>query len=357
MHSENCLKWLEKQNLLETAKENAVHFQNVLKTCLDAKDENVLILSDYGHEGKQIAPLMAASYYFAAKQLNLKPYLVLQEPKIKGEKSDKEITDALSKLRKNNIIIVCMSQRIGSLSKELGKSYRAFAKSHDHRWASALKLGDLDTEKFPCLVDAIDIDYDKLQEKAEKIKEQLDNGSEVHITTEAGTDLHISIEGKKAKCNTGNYQEKGTGGNIPAGEVYIVPKWKSVSGKIVIDGSSSYRFGTQLIKEPITIKIEKDKAVDIQGGKEAQNLKETFEWAEKKAKHPWGIRLLGELGIGINSKAKVIGATIIDEKALKTAHIAFGSNYWFGGTIYAIVHLDQIFRNPKIKIDGKDLII
>jgi len=357
MHSENCLKWLEKQNLLETAKENSIHFQKVFKRCLNAKDEDVLILSDYGHEGKQIAPLMAASYYFAAKQLNLKPCLVLQESRIKGEKADKEITDALCGLRKNNIIIVCMSQRMGSLSKELGKSYRAFAKSHDHRWASALKLGDLDTGKFPYLVDAIDIDYKKLQETAEKIKAQLDNGSEIHITTQAGTDLHINTEGKKAKCNTGNYQEKGTGGNIPAGEVYIAPKWKNVEGTVVIDGSSSYRFGTHLIKEPIILTIEKDKVVDIRGGKEAQDLRETFEWAEKKAKHPWGIKRLGELGIGINPKAKVIGATIIDEKALNTAHIAFGSNYWFGGTIYAIVHLDQIFKNPKIRIDGKDLII
>ena len=355
MHSKDCLQWLEKQKLLDIAKANSIHFQTVLKKCLAAKNENILILSDYGHEGKQVAPLMAASYYFAAKELGLKPHLVLQDARIKGEKASKDITDALYELRNENIILVCMSQRMGSLSRELGKSYRAFAKGHGHRWASALKLGDLDTDKFKHLVDAVDIDYEKLQQTAERIKSQLDDASEVHITTEAGTDLYMDIQGKKAKCNAGNYQEKTTGGNIPAGEVYIPPNWKNVNGTVVIDGSSSYRYGTQLIKEPIKITIKKDEVVDIQGSKEAQNLKETFEWAAKRAKHPWGIKRLGELGIGINPKASIIGATIIDEKALGTAHIAFGSNYWFGGTIYAIVHLDQIFRNPRILVDGKEL--
>jgi len=47
--------------------------------------------------------------------------------------------------------------------------------------------------------------------------------------------------------------------------------------------------------------------------------------------------------------------TIIDEKAHNTAHIAIGSNYWFGGSIYAAIHLDQIFRNPKIYVDGREL--
>jgi hypothetical protein len=33
--------------------------------------------------------------------------------------------------------------------------------------------------------------------------------------------------------------------------------------------------------------------------------------------------------------------------------VGIGSNYWFGGNIYAIIHLDQVFKKPKIKFDGK----
>ncbi|UCH12715.1 MAG: hypothetical protein JSW18_01855, partial [Candidatus Omnitrophota bacterium] len=85
----------------------------------------------------------------------------------------------------------------------------------------------------------------------------------------------------------------------------------------------------------------------------ADALRLTLDWAEEKAKHPWGVRRIGEFGLGLNPRAKILGATIIDEKVLGTAHFAVGSNYWFGGTIYAIIHLDQIFRKPSVYIDGQ----
>ena len=64
--------------------------------------------------------------------------------------------------------------------------------------------------------------------------------------------------------------------------------------------------------------------------------------------------MIGELGIGFNPKINLMGAMVVDEKALGTAHIALGSNYWFGGDIYSISHLDQVFKNPLILFDGKE---
>ena len=76
-------------------------------------------------------------------------------------------------------------------------------------------------------------------------------------------------------------------------------------------------------------------------------------WAATQAKNPGSVRRICEFGIGLNPKAKIIGATIVDEKMLGSAHIGIGSNYWFGGTIFAIIHLDQVFKNPKVYCDGK----
>ena len=199
------------------------------------------------------------------------------------------------------------------------------------------------------------IDYNKLQKKAAKIKEILDKGKEIHISTDKGTDLTIGIEGMKSIANDGNYNLPGSGGNIPTGEVYLPPKWKLVEGVAVIDASSAYKEGTQLIEEPIRLTIKKGEIIDIKGGVEATRLKETLDWAYKKSKYPWGVRRIGELGIGINPRAEIIGSTVVDEKKLGTAHIAIGSNYWFGGTIYAKIHLDQVFKDPIIRIDGNVL--
>jgi len=78
-----------------------------------------------------------------------------------------------------------------------------------------------------------------------------------------------------------------------------------------------------------------------------------LKWAEEHAKYAERVRKVAELGIGLNPKAKIIGATIIDEKVLGTAHVGIGSNYWFGGPIRTIIHLDQVFKNPLLKLDGE----
>ncbi|MFC1705032.1 aminopeptidase, partial [Nanoarchaeota archaeon] len=236
-----------------------------------------------------------------------------------------------------------------------GKSYRKFVKSRNHRFVSTPSLGRLSNDKFPILVDSINIDYNALKESANKLKPTFDDGKELHVTAPGGTDLFMDIGGKESLNNIGEYKLPGTGGNMPAGEIYTAPSGKKINGKIVIDTSLSYRGGSTVVQNPVTLVVEDGKVVDIQGSKEADILKATLEWAESKAKHPWGIRRIGEFGLGLNPKAKVIGATIVDEKVLGTAHFALGSNYWFGGSIYAIIHLDQIFKSPTIYVDGEQL--
>jgi len=352
MNSDEFLDWLEKNKLLSIAKNNSVYLKKVLQDCLAIKDEEVLIIADKGFEDKKIAPALAGSYYFAAKDLGLKTKILIQEPKFKGDLADKEVIETLYNFNRKNVIILALSNKLGSI-KELGNSFRVYASENYHRFISSTSLGRLSLDKFPDIIKVINVDYQKMHETGVKLKEKLDNAETIQVKTDKGTDLTIGIKGKEAVLNTGLYTKPRTGGNVPAGEVYIAPKWKNVEGKVVIDASSSYIKGTQLIKEPITLTIEKDEVVKIEGGKEADNLRETLDWAAQKAKYPWGVRRIGEFGIGINPNADIIGATIVDEKKLGTAHVAIGSNYWFGGTIYAIIHLDQVFHNPKIYIDGK----
>lgn len=348
------LEWLEKQNLLETANLNSIHFQKVLKECLEVKkNENILIIGDVGFKERMLSPILSASYYFAAKELGINARLILQEPKFRGDKADEEVTDALYNFSPNNILVLCLSGKLGSMKEVVGGSYRTYCKENNHRFVSTTNLSSINTGMLGKVINAIDIDYKLLQEKGEEIKNMFDKGKEIHVITEAGTDLFFKIDGKTAIANVANYIKPKMGGNIPAGEIYIPPKWKHVNGKVIIDGSSAYRHGTQLIKNPIRIDIEKDEIIDIKGFEEADNLKETLNWAYKNSKHPWGVKRIGEFGVGINPKASIIGLTIVDEKALGTAHIGIGSNYWFGGTIYSKIHLDQIFKNPKIYLDGE----
>ena len=354
MHSKKILDWLQKNNFIDIVKKNSSCFKKILLECPKVKNEEILIIGDLGAEGREIPGLFAGNYYFAAKELGLKTNFVLQTPKKKGELAEKDVAISLENLEDENVVVFCLSNALGKL-ENIGKSYRKYAKKRNFKFLSAGGLGGIDTKFFPKVVNAVNIDYEALKIKAAKIKNLLDIGKELNIKTEAGTNLHIGIKGMKAAVNDGEFHLPGKGGNIPCGEVYIPPENSNVEGVVVIDGSSRNREGTVLIKKPIIIKIEDGTVVEIKGGKEAKLLEKSLEWAHSKAKIKENVKKLGEFGIGINPNAEIIGSTMVDEKSLGTAHVAIGSNSWFGGNIYTIIHLDQVFKNPDIFIDGKKL--
>jgi len=350
--SRACIDWLGKKNLLGTCKTYSNHLKGVFKDCLRAKNESILIMGDTGYDRKRAAAMLAGSYYLAAKKLGLHPRLFFQVPKLRGDLADKSIVDAINYLGERSIVILALSNRLGSL-RGITKSYRHLCRQRNMRFATTPSLGHIKTRDFKDLIRTININYPEIQRTHRKLKAVIEKGTELHVRTKAGTDLHMKIDVANIKSADGNYTKPCSGGNLPAGEVYFPPKKKSVNGKVVIDGSSRNRYSTTIIKNPITLNIKNGDLIDVQGKEEARLLEETLLWAERNSKYPWGIRKVCEFGIGLNPKAKIIGSTIIDEKALGTAHIALGSNNWFGGSIFAMTHLDQVFKNPRITVNGR----
>lgn len=354
METIESLNWLKSNHLFGLSEKFSSHIKKVFSSCLNVKDEKILVVGDTGAENRNIAAVMSGAYYLAAQQLSLDAKLVFQSVKSRGDFADADVVNSLAQLPQGNVILLNMSDKLGNI-KELGKSFRRWIKKRSHRFVSAMSLGDLSTDKTESIVAPIDINYKPFQATHDRLKRIFDDAEEIHITTDAGTDFYYNIKGINGISADGNYISPGSGGNLPAGEVYAPPNGKRVDGKIVIDGSSRVQNGTILVKEPITIKFEEGNITEISGGEEAMQLENTLNWAASIAKHPGSVRRICELGIGLNQKAKLIGATIVDDKVLGTAHIGIGSNYWFGGSIYAIIHLDQVFRNPKIEFDGKEV--
>ncbi|MBI2647661.1 aminopeptidase [Candidatus Woesearchaeota archaeon] len=352
METLESLKWIKEHNLYELTSKVALSLKKVFTPCLAVKDEKVLIIGDIGYENRNVAAVLSGAYYLAAEQLKLDTKLILQEVKSRRDVSDPDVVNSLSELKIGNIIILNMSDKLGNI-KELGKSFRRWVAKKNHRFISAMSLGDLPTSNIDLILKAIDVNYKPFQTQHEEIRKRLENTKEIHITTPAGTDLYYNKGGVKAIAADGNYTKPGAGGNLPAGEVYAPPNGKKIEGKVVIDGSSRTHEHTILIRKPIELSIEDGDIVDIKGHEEAKLLENTLKWAASVAKNPGNVRRVCELGIGLNPKASIIGAMIVDDKTLGTAHIGIGSNYWFGGNIYAIIHLDQVFKNPSIYLDGE----
>lgn len=356
MKEKEFIMWMRNNGLINISKHYKNIFKNVLKQCLNIKKEEFLIIGDRGSRNKRLSPIITMGYYLAAKELDLNTKLFIRD-NVAMIDIDKKMSRTLSDLGKEKVITMNLSRALGNLGV-LGKSFRSYAKKANHKFTSVSNLESLQTNHLKDIIKAMDVDYAKLRQNGLRIKKILDKGKMVHVTTTKGTDLYYNISGKKAVSNDGYYHKQGTGGNMPAGEVYIPPKAKKdIYGKVVVDGSIRTHQGTFLLKHPVTLTIENDEVVNIAGFKEARMLENSLKRAKLKSKYGWGVRRLSELGIGINPNAKIIGVTIVDEKTIGTAHVAIGSNAWFGGTVYAINHYDQVFKKPKIYVDNKLLTV
>lgn len=228
------------------------------------------------------------------------------------------------------------------------------------------------------------IDYKELQARCAALTEIFKGAVSVTVTAPAGTNLVIPINGRFLLSDDGDFSKPGSGGNIPAGEVFISPvvggstlkaddgsvleqQCDGCEGVIVYDGSMTFSDGDSILETPITCKVEKGFVTDITGGAEAKRLLKTITEAEqrpaileKEGKLPQGqaavykrnARNIGELGIGLNPAATITGNMLEDEKAFHTCHFAIGENY--DNDAPSLIHLDGVVREPTIILTYAD---
>jgi leucyl aminopeptidase (aminopeptidase T) len=217
---------------------------------------------------------------------------------------------------------------------------RARATERNARIATMVNLSE-DTFKR-----AIAIDYHELAATSRQLATALTRARRCRITTRAGTDVTLNLEGRDGISDDGNLQAPGEWGNLPAGEAYISPLETLAEGTIVFDGALA---GHGLLNKPLTVTLNQGCAVNAEG-EAADWLLETLD-----AGGPTG-RLIAEFGIGTNPAAILCGQICEDEKVIGTVHIAFGMSASLGGLNQAAVHLDAMMLQPTVELDGQILL-
>jgi len=162
--------------------------------------------------------------------------------------------------------------------------------------------------------------------------------------SEKGTDILLSLKGRKADPDFGIIHNKGEFGNLPAGEAYIAPLEGKSDGVIVADGAIA---GIGKLEDVVTITVKDGIASSIENCAELETALDA---------HGPLARSVAELGVGTNKKATVTGNILEDEKAMGTVHIAMGNNLLFGGTVDVPVHLDCIILHPTLILDDTVII-
>jgi leucyl aminopeptidase (aminopeptidase T) len=193
--------------------------------------------------------------------------------------------------------------------------------------------------------DAMFADFQNQAKLGKIVAARITRASKIHVTSFGGTDLELKVEGRVGQVVTGLCRKRGDAQGVPDIEVYVAPIESASHGTLVVDGSTSV---TGLVKTPIKIGIERGIVQEIRGGHEAQRLISIL--------HATGSRKsyrVGEFGIGLNPLAKLHGSIIEDEAVMGTAHIALGENRPLGGRNRAPIHVDLVFKRPRIELDGK----
>lgn len=331
--------------------------------------EKVLIISN---PEKDVTTISMALYN-AVLDAGGVPSLMFQPVKTQLDFAEPAVISALES--NPDVVLSISHQKLGKDLERIKNPITVGEKKYDNYFHYL--LGEKKTRSFwsPSVTlemfkKTVPIDYNELRRSAKTLKTILDSAESVHITAPAGTDLTIGLEGRETRSDDGEFSQPGAGGNLPCGEVFISPQVGKSDGTIVFDGSISSAEGAIIMKTPITAKVEGGFVTEITGEAEAEELNKTLKKAEETTKnfvdegklpssefdsYMRNIRHLGELGIGLNPAAEIVGNILEDEKVLHTCHIAIGSNY--DEDANALVHLDGLIYNPTMVVrlgDGSE---
>jgi len=178
-----------------------------------------------------------------------------------------------------------------------------------------------------------------------RVAKRLTNASLVHISSDKGTDIELSVTGRQGHAITGLCKKPGDAQGVPDIEAYVAPVENSPHGVLVVDASTSV---TGLLKTPITIEIQRGEARRISGGSQAQRLVTMLKHTRSRNSFR-----IGEFGFGLNPLARFCGSIIEDEAVMGSAHIALGENRPLGGRNKAPIHVDLVLRQPQVELDGE----
>lgn len=341
--------------------------ENIINNvCKIKKNESVLIIANPATD------FIAQELYTAANQAGAKTSLIYQNSKTSFDNAEKTVLAAIGT---NPDVCFSISEN------KLGKDPDATANPYKN------DNGEPFTHIFDYLLEGkksmravwtpgitedmynrtVNINYGELAERCKKLVKIFENAINVQVTAAGGTNISVPVYGRKLMNDDGDFSKPGTGGNIPAGEVFISPLVGKCQGVIVYDGSMTFSDGDSILETPITCKVENGYVTEISGGEEAKRLLKTITEAEnrsieyeKNGKLPEGqgeiykknARNIGELGIGLNPAASITGNMLEDEKAFRTCHFAIGENY--DNDAPSLIHLDGVVRNPTITLTYDD---
>jgi hypothetical protein len=205
------------------------------------------------------------------------------------------------------------------------------------------------------MLPALRLDYDEVSRRVLLLRDRLDPAAAAEVRFRVdGRDEHdmrFDLRFRKCHVSSGRFPEKGTAGNLPSGETYIVP----YEGELEEPSQTEGVLPVQIGDEVVLFTVERNRVVLVEGEGEAARAERDHLRREPAYGNmaELGFGVLGELGL------QPIGENLLDEKL--GLHVAFGRSDHFGGIVgpaafsspTEVIHLDRIYIpavQPRIAV-------
>ena len=191
--------------------------------------------------------------------------------------------------------------------------------------------------------------------------QRIEAAREMHVTSAAGTDLRCALGEFPAIREYGYVDEPGRWDHWPSGFVLTWPNEGQSNGVVVLDRGDILLPMKDYVTEPIRLDIREGYVRAIEGGLQADLLKEymaTFEDPEAYAVSHigWGLQPRAQWSmLGHYNKETHIG---MDARAFEGNFLwSMGPNNEAGGSRTTACHIDIPMRRCSVALDGTPTVI
>ncbi len=179
------------------------------------------------------------------------------------------------------------------------------------------------------------------------------------VTSPAGTDLSIGVEGAQVGGVWGYTEKPGTLSHWPGGLCLAFPKAKSVNGVLVMAPGDLNLTFKRYLETRIRLTIEDDYVTKIEGdGLDAELMREYFAaWSDREA------YAVSHVGWGMNRRARWEAMALYDKRDCNgTEQRAFAGNFLYSTGANEVAgrrtlgHYDLPLRHCSVSLDGQPVV-
>ncbi|MFC4520208.1 peptidase M29 [Cupriavidus pinatubonensis] len=198
-----------------------------------------------------------------------------------------------------------------------------------------------------------------VHEKCQLGARLITEASSMRVTSAAGTDLTVDLNGVQGRGSAGIADQPGSFGYWPAGLCICYPSNGSVNGTLVLDSGDVNLTFKRYFASPVTLRIENDFVTAIEGqGLDAELMRSYYaSWNDRDA------YAISHVGWGMAPKARWDSLVMYDKRDTNGTELrAFAGNFLISTGAnpaagrFTSCHFDFPMRNCTVSLDGREVV-